>query len=99
MSEYFNESKDKPPIMEDGKFYNIEPEIVVNGKIYHRVQCEYRNPSNPNEYVLRGIPEGDDKMQSFILNFTNQGARIKINEDDETEPPTEKYYPPLRLIK
>ncbi len=99
MSEYFNENKNKPPIMEDGKFYNIEPEIVVNGKIYHRVQCEYRNPGNPNEYSLCGIPEGGDRMQSFILNFAKDGTRIKINKDDESEPPAKKYYPPLHIIK
>ncbi|MFA4818649.1 MAG: hypothetical protein WC621_02285 [Patescibacteria group bacterium] len=80
MSERHYEN-DKPPKMEDGKFYNIDPLIEVNGKIFRKVQCEYRNPSNPDEYAVRGIPEGSDEMKSFVLGFTDDGVKITVTQE------------------
>lgn len=86
--------------MEDGKFYNLEPLIEVNGKIFHKVQCEYRNPSNPNEYVVRGIPEGGREAQSFVLGFVDNGVKITVIPDKELKTPIDREsYPPLRRIK
>ncbi len=86
--------------MENGKFYNLEPLIEVNGKIFHTVQCEYQNPGNPDEYVVRGIPEGGREAQSFVLGFADEGVKITVTPEKELKTSNEReFYPPLRQIK
>ena len=62
--------------MQDGVFYDLRPPAIILGKKFHRVQCEYQVPRKSNEYVVRGIPEGGEKEESFVLMFTQKG-RVK----------------------
>ena len=62
--------------MQDGVFYDLRPPAIIAGKKFHRVQCEYQVPGKPNEYVVKGIPEGGEKEESFVLIFTQKG---KVN--------------------
>ena len=66
--------------MQDGVFYDLNPPAIVvrrmspyTRKIFPRVQCEYHVPNHPDEYVVRGVPEGGDKEESFVLKFTQKG--------------------------
>ncbi len=59
--------------MEDGVIYDLNPPAVINGKRFHRVKCDYRVPNNPNEYSVRGVPEGGEIEEAFILRFTEKG--------------------------
>ena len=72
---------EKLPRMKDGDFYDLKPPSRVGGKIFPRVQCEYRVPNNPNEYVVRGIPDGGDKPESFVLRFTDRGLTVNRSEE------------------
>lgn len=66
--------------IQDGVFYDLRPPAIVISKIspqvrkiFHRVQCEYQVPGKPNEYVVKGIPEGGEQEESFVLIFTQKG--------------------------
>jgi len=65
-----------PPQMEEGVFYDLNPSAAVKGERFSRVQCEYRVPNNPNEYVVKGIPDGGTRKKSFVLRFT-KGGRVR----------------------
>lgn len=67
--------------MEDGKWYLLNPPSVICGKIFKKVQCEYRVPNKPNEYSVRGIPEGGIKNEPFILRFTENGRVVATRTD------------------
>jgi len=62
--------------MEVGIFYDLDPPAVIGGKIFRRVECIFQVPGHPDEYVVRGIPDGGTTQESFGLKFTQQG-RIK----------------------
>jgi len=61
--------------MQDGVWYDLNPPAVVIGKrgqgtrTFRHVLCEYQVPSNPNEYSVRGIPDGGTKEEPFIVTF------------------------------
>ena len=59
--------------MKDGVFYDLDPPAVIHGKRFHRVKCEYQVPNIPNEYSVRGVPEGGEKEEPFILRFIEKG--------------------------
>ncbi|OGY42761.1 MAG: hypothetical protein A2Y67_02475 [Candidatus Buchananbacteria bacterium RBG_13_39_9] len=73
----------KPPQMEEGVFYDLTPPSVIQGKIYHRVMCEYRVPNQPDEYVVKGIPEGGVTPKSFVLKFTDRGKVIPRKSENQ----------------
>lgn len=72
--------REDPPKMRDGEFYDLRPPSRIKGKIFPKVQCEYRVPNHPNEYVVRGIPDGGDEPESFVLRFTDRG--LIVNRSD-----------------
>lgn len=74
---------DKPRHMEDGKFYDLRPPSTRTGKIFDKVQCEYQVPGKPDEYVVRGIPRGSTKVQSFVLIFSGLKGVTITETDDE----------------
>ena len=45
----------KRPPMEEGKFYDLNPPIVVNYRAYRRVRCDYQVPGSLNEFAVSGI--------------------------------------------
>lgn len=67
--------------MENGEWYLLYPPSVICGKIFKKVLCEYRVPLYPNEYSVRGIPEGGTKSEPFILRFTEKGRIVAIRID------------------
>jgi len=69
--------------MKDGVFYDLRPPAVVLGKRFHRVICEYQVPGKPNEYVVKGIPEGGEKEESFVLRFTQKGVVRSFRSEDQ----------------
>jgi len=69
--------------MQDGVFYDLEPPAVVSGKRFHRVMCEHQVPGKPNEYVVKGIPEGGNKEEPFILRFTQKGRVRSFRSEDQ----------------
>ena len=71
--------------MQDGVFYDLRPPAVILGKKFRRVQCEYQVPGKPNEYVVKGIPEGGEKEESFILRFTQKG-KVKAFRSESQGP-------------
>lgn len=71
---------ESPPKMKDGDFYDLKPPSRIGGKIFSRVQCEYRVPGHANEYVVKGIPDGGDKPESFVLGFTDRGVIVNRSE-------------------
>lgn len=64
------------PRLEDGVFYDLDPPSVIQGNTYRRAKCEYQVPKYPNEYVMLGIPEGQETPKSFILRFTPNGRKM-----------------------
>jgi len=71
--------------MEDNVFYDLNPPAIIGGKKFHRIQCEYQVPNKPNEYVVKGIPEGEEKQESFVLIFTQKG-RVRPFRSENQEP-------------
>ena len=68
--------KGKEPIMlqmKEGMFYGLNPPAMIGDKIFHKVQCEYQVPRRPNEFVVKGIPQGATEIESFVLRFTPNG--------------------------
>lgn len=59
--------------MRAGVFYDLRPPAIIAKREFHRVQCEYQVPGKSNEYVVKGIPEGEEKEESFVLIFTQKG--------------------------
>ncbi|MCX6743977.1 MAG: hypothetical protein NTX82_00435 [Candidatus Parcubacteria bacterium] len=73
-----------PPQMIDGVFYDLNPPSHFLGKTFNRVMCEYRVPSHPDEYSVKGIPEGSTKPEPFIFKFTGRGQTVpRLSEDQE----------------
>lgn len=64
------------PQMEDNVFYDLTPPAKIQGKSFPRVKCDFQVPDYPNEYVVKGIPVGGTKSESFILRFTGHGSVI-----------------------
>jgi len=63
--------------MENGRWYVLDPaSIIIHRKSFYLVRCLFQNPSRPNEYVVCGIPAGENKEESFVLNFTDGGVRV-----------------------
>ncbi len=86
MAKRFFPQPTDPPALEDGKFYDLVPPSNVNGDIFDRIQCEYRHPGCPNEYVVRGRPRGGGKVQSFVLRFTANGkTKPQLSEDQAND--------------
>lgn len=69
---------EKPPAMEDGKIYEFNPPIEVNGKFFTKARCDYRVPAHPNEYAMTGMPVGELEEMSFVLHFTDKGTRVSM---------------------
>jgi len=72
-----------PPLMENGVFYDIDPPSQFLCKIFHRIMCEYRVPNNPDEYVVKGIPQGESKPESFVLRFTSRGHVVTRRSENQ----------------
>lgn len=76
--------------MQDGVWYDLRPPVVVIGRIgqgtrkFRRVVCEYQVPSNPNEYCVRGIPDGGTKAESFVVPFKPNGKIKAIPSQKQT---------------
>lgn len=87
------------PHMRDGEFYDLQPPSVIGGKKYVRVQCEYQVPNHPNEYVVRGIPEGGAVVESFVLRFTDRGVSVTPAAEKELVAPRAATRPAFRVIK
>jgi len=71
--------------MEDNIFYDLDPPAIIEGKKFHRVQCEYQVPNKPDEYVVKGIPEGGKKEESFVLRFSKKG-RVRAFRSEGQKP-------------
>ncbi len=67
------------PLMREGVFYDVTPPSNIKGKFFDRVQCVYQVLKSPNEYVVRGIPQGGTEIESFILQF-KEGTGIHVTE-------------------
>jgi|GEM_PF-6726563 len=76
----------KPPLLENGVFYDLNPPSNIQGKIFPRVMCEYRVPAHPDEYVVKGIPQGGKEPESFVLKFTNRGKVLPQRSKDQQWP-------------
>ena len=76
--------------MQDGIFYDLKPPAIIVGKRFHQVQCEYQVPGKPNEYVVKGIPEGGEKEESFVLRFTKKG-RVRAFQSESQGPRVLKF--------
>jgi hypothetical protein len=74
---------EKPPQMVAGVFYDLDPPAVIHGKVFRRVMCEYQVPAKPNEYVVKGIPDGATDPESFLLIFTGNGKVIPKQSEDQ----------------
>ena len=74
-------------MMVDGQWYDLDPPASVAGKTFQHVMCEYQVPNHPNEYSVRGVPDGGNEEEPFILRFTGEG-RVRVTS-----------APKLRLIK
>ena len=68
--------------MEEGMFYNLNPPAMVGGEVFDKIQCEYQVPNRPNEFVVKGIPRGETKTESFVLKFTPSG-RVQPSPSSE----------------
>lgn len=73
-----------PPHMENGVFYDLVKPAEIKGKIFNRVQCEFRVPGHPNEYVVRGISKGGKEVESFILRFTGNGKVVTRRSESQS---------------
>ena len=65
--------------MKDGQWYNLTPPSIIKGKKFPKVRCWYQVPSNPNEYVVCGVPEGGNEEETFILRFTDRGVKVTLS--------------------
>ena len=74
-----------PPVMEDGVFYDLDPPSVVQGQVFRRVLCEYRVPDHPDEYSVKGVPDGGTKEEPFLLRFTSQGRVRAVRSKDQRD--------------
>ncbi len=72
--------------MEDGQLYKLTPPSQIKGQKFSEVYCEYQVPANPNEYVVRGIPEDGDKEDFFLLIFTDKGVSVTPIETSSQTP-------------
>ncbi len=79
--------------MEDEQWYNLTPSAEIGGKRFSLVFCEFQHPKVSNEYVVRGVPDGEEEEESFVLRFSEKG-RVKAVP---TEPPLKK--PDLQLVQ
>jgi hypothetical protein len=77
--------------MIDGSWYDLSPPVNVRGKEFSKVCCEYQHPKYPNEYVVKGIPIGENDEESFVLKFTEKGTRVTL-----IDPPVQK--PKLKIV-
>lgn len=65
------------PQMTKGQWYKLDPPANINGKRFPKVFCEYQVSANPNEYSVRGVPEGGKKEEPFILVFKpDKGVKV-----------------------
>lgn len=62
------------PTMVDGVWYDLDPPAHVGDKVFRRVLCEYQVPGTSNEFSVRGVPDGGDQEEAFILMFTPTGS-------------------------
>ena len=79
------------PQMEEGVFYDLNPPIIVvrrmppyERRIFPKVQCEYQVPNHPDEYVVKGIPTGGTKEESFVLRFTKHGKVRTVRSQNQS---------------
>jgi len=70
--------------MQDGVFYDLSPPAIIAGKRFHRVQCEYQVPNKPEEYVVKGIPEGGEREEPFLLRFGQRG-KVEISRSESQD--------------
>lgn len=69
---------DKPVFsMKPREFYRLDPPVIICGRMFINVRCEFQVPNGPSEYVVRGIPEGGKKEESFVLIINRKGT-VKI---------------------
>ncbi len=71
------------PEMMDGAFYDLKTPAIIHGKEFFRIQCEYAVVGHPNEYVVSGIPYGEDKVELFLLRFSGKGNVVPILSKDQ----------------
>ncbi len=69
------ERENKPPLMEEGKFYDLTPPAEVAAGKFRRVRCEMVFPDGIH-YRVEGIPEGSNKIEKFVLEFGREGIRV-----------------------
>lgn len=70
------------PFMREGEFYDLNPPSIVEGQIFHRVQCEGLYPDDPHRFIVRGIPQGKTESVLFVLRFVpNQGTHATIAKE------------------
>ena len=72
-----------PPQMQDAVFYDLNPRVIIDGAEFSRIQCHFRVPDKPNEYVVSGIPVGGTEVQQFVLRFTDRGTTVNRATDQE----------------
>lgn len=75
------------PQMTKGQWYELDPPSNIHGKRFSKVFCEYQVPAHPNEFSVRGVPEGGDKEESFILVFRpDRGVKVTPVSPPDTKP-------------
>ena len=72
------------PRMTDGTFYDLNPPAQIQGEFFRHVQCEYQVPNRPDEFVVKGIPEGGTTLKSFVLSFTKTGRVVPTHSASQT---------------
>lgn len=60
-------------MIENEGWYDLDPPAQIGKKVFRRVLCEYQVPGHPNEFSVRGVPDGGSKEEPFILRFTPNG--------------------------
>ena len=64
----------------DGQWYALSPPKMVGDKKFTEVWCVCQVPDHPDEYQVKGTPEGGEKEEPFILSFgDNKTGVINIS--------------------
>ena len=79
-----------PSKMVAGEFYDLHPPANIKGKIFKRIKCEWRapfKPGKPDSYMVCGIPEGGEKIASFVLEFSDEWVTVTPAPERDFEAP------------
>lgn len=71
------------PQLQEGVWYDLNPPAIVAGETFHHVFCEYQVPREPDQFVMRGIPEGGNEKKSFVLIFKKTGRVRPTRSKDQ----------------